>query len=86
MWIRVFPDKPFSKKPAETRMGKGKGVARGLGRGDAARDASCSRWKAWIRATAREALRLAAHKLPVKNRSVVEREVESRWSLTNCGR
>ena len=75
MWIRVFPDKPFTKKPAETRMGKGKGGPEG--------------WTAVVRpgrilfemegvdrATAHEAMRLAAHKLPVKT-FVVEREGES---------
>jgi large subunit ribosomal protein L16 len=74
VWIRVFPDKPFTKKPAETRMGKGKGGPEG--------------WVAPVRpgrilfemegvdrATAHEAMRLAAHKLPVKT-VVVEREVE----------
>lgn len=63
MWIRVFPDKPFTKKPAETRMGKGKGSPEG--------------WVAIIKPgrilyelagvegeLAREALRLAANKLP----------------------
>jgi large subunit ribosomal protein L16 len=75
VWIRVFPDKPFTKKPAETRMGKGKGSPEG--------------WVAPVRpgrilfemegvdrATAREAMRLAAHKLPVKT-VVVEREAEA---------
>jgi large subunit ribosomal protein L16 len=75
VWIRVFPDKPISKKPAETRMGKGKG--------------SPEAWVAVIRpgrilfemegvdsATAREALRLAAHKLPVRT-MVVAREVRA---------
>jgi len=75
VWIRVFPDKPFTKKPAETRMGKGKGGPEG--------------WTAVVRpgrilfemegvdrATAHEAMRLAAHKLPVKT-IVVEREGES---------
>ena len=73
MWIRVFPDKPISKKPAEVRMGKGKGAP-----------------EAWVavvkpgrilyemegvsRELAREALRLAAFKLPVKTR-FVERSV-----------
>ncbi|MDM8552650.1 50S ribosomal protein L16 [Desulfobacterales bacterium HSG2] len=69
MWIRIFPDKPFSKKPAEVRMGKGKGAPEG--------------WVAVIRPgrilyemegisreLAREALRLAAHKLPVKTKFV----------------
>src|ERR1700682_1950170 len=75
VWIRVFPDKPFTKKPAETRMGKGKGGPEG--------------WTAVVRPgrilfemegvdrpTAHEAMRLAAHKLPVKT-IVVEREGES---------
>ena len=75
VWIRVFPDKPFTKKPAETRMGKGKG--------------SPEAWVAVIRpgrilfemegvdsATAREALRLAAHKLPVRT-VLVQREVRA---------
>ncbi|MDP8255535.1 MAG: 50S ribosomal protein L16 [Candidatus Alcyoniella australis] len=69
IWIRIFPDKPLTKKPAETRMGKGKG--------------SPEYWVAVIRPgkilyemegvneeTAREAFRLAAHKLPLKTRFV----------------
>jgi len=73
MWIRIFPDKPFTKKPAEVRMGKGKGAPEG--------------WVAVIKPgrilyemqgvpkdLAHEALRLAAHKLPVKTR-VIERGV-----------
>jgi large subunit ribosomal protein L16 len=69
MWIRIFPDKPISKKPAEVRMGKGKG--------------SPEAWVAVVkpgriiyemegvsRELAREALRLAAFKLPVKTRFV----------------
>lgn len=69
MWIRMFPDKPFTKKPAEVRMGKGKGAPEG--------------WVAVIRpgkilyemsgvpkALAKEALRLASYKLPVKTRFV----------------
>jgi large subunit ribosomal protein L16 len=71
VFIRVFPDKPFTSKPAETRMGKGKGAPEG--------------WVAVVRPgrmvfeidgvareTAVEALRLARHKLPFKCR-VVER-------------
>jgi large subunit ribosomal protein L16 len=67
IWIRIFPDKPITKKPAEVRMGKGKGSPEG--------------WVAVIkpgrvlyemtgvsREMAREALRLAAHKLPIKTR------------------
>jgi large subunit ribosomal protein L16 len=69
IWIRIFPDKPVSKKPAETRMGKGKG--------------NPEEWVALVKpgrmmyemegvdeATAREAMRLAAHKLPVRTRFV----------------
>ncbi len=69
VWIRIFPDKPLTKKPAEVRMGKGKG--------------SPEKWVAEVRAgrimyevkgvdekTAREALRLASAKLPVKTRFV----------------
>lgn len=69
MWIRIFPDKPITKKPAEVRMGKGKGVTEG--------------WVAVIQpgrilyemegipvSLAKEALRLASHKLPIKTRFV----------------
>jgi large subunit ribosomal protein L16 len=69
IWIRIFPDKPFTKKPAETRMGKGKG--------------NPEEWVAVVRPgrilyeldgvtekTAREAFRLAGHKLPIKTRFV----------------
>jgi len=72
IWLRLFPDKPVTKKPAETRMGKGKGAP--------------DHWVAVVRpgkilfemegvtlAEADEALRLAAHKLPLKTR-VVARE------------
>ena len=74
IWIRIFPDKPFTKKPAEVRMGKGKGSPEG--------------WVAVIRPgrvlyemtgvsreMAKEALRLAAHKLPVKTRFVERSEI-----------
>jgi len=70
LWIRVFPDKPFTKKPAEVRMGKGKGAPEG--------------WVAVIRPgrvlyemsgvpreLAVEALRLASHKLSVKTKFMV---------------
>ena len=69
LWIRVFPDKPVTKKPAETRMGKGKG--------------NPEYWVAVVKRgrilfeltgvpedTAREALRLGASKLPIKTRFV----------------
>lgn len=74
IWIRIFPDKPFTKKPAEVRMGKGKGSPEG--------------WVAIIRPgrilyemegvdkeTAKEALRLAAHKLAVKTRFVERSDI-----------
>lgn len=69
IWIRIFPDKPITKKPAETRMGKGKGAP--------------EEWVCVVRpgrvlyeiegveeATAREAFRLAAHKLPIQTKFV----------------
>ena len=75
MWIRIFPDKSFTKKPAEVRMGKGKGAPEG--------------WVAVIRPgrilyemsgisreMAKEALRLASHKISVKTR-FVERSVQA---------
>jgi len=74
VWIRVFPDKPATKKPAETRMGSGKGLP--------------DHWVAVVRTgrvifemagvgetTAREAIRLAAHKLPLKTRFVLKEAV-----------
>lgn len=69
VWIRIFPDKPLTAKPAETRMGKGKGAVEG--------------WVAVVKpgrilyemkgvseAEAREAMRLAAHKLPIATKFV----------------
>lgn len=74
MWIRIFPDKPVTKKPAEVRMGKGKGAPEG--------------WVAVIkpgkilyemegvsRELAFEAFRLAAHKLPIKTKFVERSDV-----------
>lgn len=73
VWIRIFPDKPVTEKPAETRMGKGKG--------------SPEYWVAVVKPgrimfevsgvgedLAREALRLAAHKLPIKCKFVTQSE------------
>jgi large subunit ribosomal protein L16 len=73
VWIRVFPDKPITKKPAETRMGKGKG--------------NPEEWVAVVKMgrilyemegvpvkVAQEALRLAAHKLPISTRFVQREE------------
>lgn len=75
VWIKVFPDKPVSKKPAEVRMGKGKGAP--------------EYWVAVVKpgrimfemngvdeATAREAMRLAQHKLPIKTKFVIRAEQE----------
>lgn len=73
IWIRIFPDKPITKKPAETRMGKGKG--------------NPEEWVCVVKPgrmlyemegvpldVAREAFRLAAHKLPIETRFVVREE------------
>src|SRR5881409_2610972 len=70
VWINIFPDKPFTKKPAETRMGSGKGNPEG--------------WVAVVKPgrvmfelsgvaepMAREAIRLAAHKLPIRTKFIV---------------
>ncbi len=75
MWIRIFPDKPFTKKPAEVRMGKGKGAPEG--------------WVAVIRPgriiyemqgvpreIAMEAFRLASHKLSVKTKFVERSDMQ----------
>jgi large subunit ribosomal protein L16 len=75
LWIRIFPDKPITKKPAETRMGKGKGAP--------------EFWVAVVRpgrilyemegvteAVARDAFRLAAHKLPIKTMFVMRESHE----------
>ncbi len=71
VWIKLFPDKPITEKPADTRMGSGKGAV--------------SYWVAVVKpgrimfemdgvdeATAREAMRLAGHKLPIKSKFVAK--------------
>jgi large subunit ribosomal protein L16 len=76
VWIRVFPDKPITAKPAETRMGSGKGAV--------------DHWVAVVKPgriifeiagvseeIAKEAVRLASHKLPVKTRFITREEAES---------
>ena len=73
LWIRIFPDKPITKKPAEVRMGKGKGapemfVAR-VSPGRIMFEA-----EGVDLATAKEALRLAAQKLPITTKFVVRRD------------
>ena len=73
VWIRIFPDKPFTKKPLETRMGKGKGAP--------------EYWVAVVKpgtimfevagvtqSVAIEAMRLASHKLPIKTKFVVRHD------------
>ena len=75
VWIKIFPDKPITKKPAETRMGSGKG--------------SVEYWVAVVKPdrvlfemegvseeTAREALRLAAHNLPIKTKFIMAEKNE----------
>jgi large subunit ribosomal protein L16 len=76
VWIRIFPDKPATKKPAETRMGSGKGLP--------------DHWVAVVRtgrimfemtgvgeSVAKEAIRLASHKLPLKTRFVQKESAAS---------
>ncbi|MFM2361501.1 MAG: 50S ribosomal protein L16 [Sphingobacteriales bacterium] len=76
VWIRIFPDKPVTKKPAEVRMGKGKGNPEG--------------WAAIVKpgrilfeadgvsmAVAKEAMELAAQKLPIKTKFVVRHDLEA---------
>ena len=75
VWIKIFPDKPVTKKPAETRMGKGKGAP--------------EYWVAVVKPgrimfeiagvpeeTAREAMRLAANKLPIKCKFIKKQETD----------
>lgn len=75
LWIRIFPDKPITKKPAETRMGKGKGAPEG--------------WVSVVKpgriifemegvdeATAKRAMELAAAKLPIKTKFVSRKDQE----------
>ena len=75
LWIRIFPDLPVSKKPAEVRMGKGKGAP--------------EYWAATVSPgriifevdgvdldTAKEALRLAAQKLPIKTKFIIRRDLQ----------
>ncbi len=73
IWIRVFPDKPITKKPAEVRMGKGKGAPEGfvfpVTPGRIIIEAEGVPFE-----VAKEALRLAAQKLPVTTKFVVRRD------------
>jgi len=76
LWIKIFPDKPITKKPLEVRMGKGKGAV--------------EYWAAVVKpgrimfevggvplATAKEALRLAAQKLPVRTKFIIARDFQA---------
>ena len=67
IWIRIFPDKPVTKKPAETRMGKGKGGVE-LWVAVVKRGRVLYEMEGVPEELAREALRLASHKLPIKTR------------------
>ena len=67
IWIRVFPDKPVTKRPAETRMGKGKGSVE-LWACPVNRGRVLYEMDGVPEELAREALRLASHKLPIKTR------------------
>ncbi|MDR0415474.1 MAG: 50S ribosomal protein L16 [Prevotellaceae bacterium] len=73
MWIRIFPDKPITKKPAEVRMGKGKGAPEGF-----VAPVTPGRMLFEVEGVpfdvAQEALRLGAQKLPVSTRFVVRRD------------
>ena len=76
IWIRVFPDKPITKKPAEVRMGKGKGAPEGF-----VAPVTPGRMIIEVEGVAfeiaKEALRLAAQKLPVTTKFVVRRDYDS---------
>ena len=65
IWIRIFPDKPVTKKPAETRMGKGKGAPEG-GVAVVRPGKVIFEMEGVTEVVAREAMRLASHKLPLK--------------------
>lgn len=72
IWIRVFPDKPISKKPAETRMGKGKGAPE-LWVASVKQGRIIYEMDGVTKKVAQEAFRLAAYKLPVSTRFVTRR-------------
>jgi large subunit ribosomal protein L16 len=74
VWIRVFPHKPVTKKPAETRMGSGKGAPE-MHVAVVKPGTVMFEVEGVSREVAEEALRLAAHKLPVKTRTVTRSEI-----------
>ncbi len=84
IWIKIFPDKPITEKPAETRMGAGKG--------------SPEYWVAVVKPgrilfemggvseeVAREAMRLASHKLPIKTKFVTREDAQEKGGEANEG-
>jgi large subunit ribosomal protein L16 len=84
VWIKIFPDKPVTAKPAETRMGSGKG--------------SPEYWVAVVkpgrvlfemdgvaREVAMEAMRLAGHKLPIKTKFITREEIQAEGGEVNEG-
>ena len=73
IWIRIFPDKPFTKKPAEVRWGKGKGLREG-GEAVIRPGRILYEMQGVSKDMAREALRLASHKLAVKTKFVERSE------------
>jgi large subunit ribosomal protein L16 len=75
VWIRIFPDKPLTKKPAETRMGKGKGNPE-LWVAKVKRGRMLYEMEGVDVTVAREAMRLAAHKLPIPCRFVEREEMQ----------
>jgi len=75
VWVRIFPDKPITKKPAEVRMGKGKGNPDGFGAPVTPGRILCE-VEGVPYEIAKEALRLAAQKLPVTTKFVVRRDYD----------
>jgi large subunit ribosomal protein L16 len=82
LWIRIFPDKPITKKPAEVRMGKGKGAPEGfvvpVTPGRILLEAEGVPYE-----VAKEALRLGAQKLPITTKFIVRRDYEQNKTQTN---
>ena len=83
IWIRIFPDKSYTKKPAETRMGSGKGAVEG--------------WVCVVKPgrmlfemagvseeLAREAMRLAQYKLPISTKFVTKKEIDAAAAVTSA--
>ena len=75
VWIRIFPDKPYTQKPAETRQGKGKGNPEGWV-AVVKRGAVMFEMSGVTRELAQEAMKLASAKLPIRTKFVSRRDVE----------